>query len=133
MRQAGEVVHTKVNLDQTGRSKGNGFIEFATRGEALEAIKLLDETELDGRVITVREDREEPAFAEGGARGGGEGCFLCGQPGHLKRDCPQSGGGGGPFKSATDSAQTCHNWCAALPSVTAHSTHSLLAAAAWAT
>ncbi|GLT42906.1 hypothetical protein SLA2020_168830 [Shorea laevis] len=30
-----------------------------------------------------------------GGGGGGSGCFKCGEPGHMARDCSQTGGGGG--------------------------------------
>lgn len=46
-----------------GRSKGCGIVEYATRDEALIAVETLSNSELDGRKIYVREDREaEPKF-----------------------------------------------------------------------
>ncbi|EOD33464.1 RNA binding protein-like protein, partial [Emiliania huxleyi CCMP1516] len=59
-RQAGEVVHADV-MQHDGRSKGCGIVAFATAQEAANAIATLGETELDGRTIFVREDREEAA------------------------------------------------------------------------
>ena len=41
----------------TGRSKGFGFVEMATEGEAQEAIETLNGRELDGRNLTVAEAR----------------------------------------------------------------------------
>ena len=50
----GAVETSKVIKDrQTGRSKGFGFIEMASQGEAEAAIKALNETALDGRNIKV--------------------------------------------------------------------------------
>lgn len=57
-RQAGEVIHADV-LMQEGRSKGCGIVAFATPAEAAHAIETLTESELDGRNVFVREDREE--------------------------------------------------------------------------
>jgi len=62
-----------------------GIIEYATREEAQEAIRVLHDSELDGRTIAVREDRdreERPgrdreeggrSFNDRGGRGGGRG------------------------------------------------------------
>ena len=73
MRSAGEVVHAEVITDQhSGRSKGCGVVEFATDQEAQQAIELLSNTELNGRTIFVREDRETTSGktgAPGGMRG----------------------------------------------------------------
>jgi RNA recognition motif-containing protein len=41
-----------------GRSKGCGIVEFATPDEAQRAITELNDTELMGRMVFVREDRE---------------------------------------------------------------------------
>lgn len=47
--------------DTTGRSKGCGLVEFATRDEALHAIETLTNSTLGDRAIYVREDREPEA------------------------------------------------------------------------
>jgi RNA recognition motif-containing protein len=73
MKQAGEVVHAEVMSDlHSGRSKGCGVVEFATDEGAHAAIETLTNTELKGRTIFVREDRES-AGASVPARGGGGG------------------------------------------------------------
>lgn len=83
MRQAGEVVHAQIITEfNTGRSKGCGIVEYATEEEAQTAITTLTDSELEGRTIFVREDREKvPATgaagattvgaSSGGGRGGG--------------------------------------------------------------
>ena len=66
MRQAGEVTRADVLMDRaTGRSKGCGIVEYQDAGDARKALRDLHETELDGRQIFLREDREE-----GGGSGG---------------------------------------------------------------
>ena len=53
-------LHADVALEQsTGRSRGYGFVEFASSREAEEAILRLNNSYLLGRQIFVREDREE--------------------------------------------------------------------------
>eukprot|EP01111_Echinosteliopsis_oligospora_P015574 TRINITY_DN619_c0_g1_i1.p1 TRINITY_DN619_c0_g1~~TRINITY_DN619_c0_g1_i1.p1 ORF type:complete len:278 (+),score=119.57 TRINITY_DN619_c0_g1_i1:37-870(+) len=69
MRAAGNVVYAEVFSDDSGRSKGCGIVEFSTRQEALNAISTLNDTQLQGRLIFLREDREDKFAA--GARGGG--------------------------------------------------------------
>jgi len=71
MRQAGEVVHAEVITEANGRSKGCGVVEFATEDEAQEAVKTLTDTDLKGRMIFVREDRETSSGAAGGFYQGG--------------------------------------------------------------
>lgn len=65
MRDAGDVQYSKVLTDRDGRSKGCGIVEFSTVEGAQDAIEKLTDTELKGRKIFVREDRED------GKRGGG--------------------------------------------------------------
>lgn len=58
MRTEGDVVFAEVMTDPDGRSKGCGIVEYATAEEAHNAIVNLTDTELNGRMIFVREDRE---------------------------------------------------------------------------
>ena len=81
--QAGTVVSAKVITDrETNRSKGFGFVEMSSDDEAKAAIDKLNNTELDGRAITVnearpREERPKNTYGTGGGygnnRGGGSG------------------------------------------------------------
>ena len=66
-RQAGEVVHTKILTEggPGGRSKGCGIVEMATIDEAARAVEMLSDTNLDGRNILIREDREDRANGGG--------------------------------------------------------------------
>ena len=50
--QYGEVTSVRVVVDKnTGRSKGFGFVEYATRDAAQEAVDKMNGQELDGRQI----------------------------------------------------------------------------------
>ena len=46
-----------INDRDTGRSKGFGFVEMSSKGEAEAAIDALDGTEIDGRSVKVNEAR----------------------------------------------------------------------------
>jgi RNA recognition motif-containing protein len=53
-KEHGEVAHVKVIKDrETGKSRGFGFVEFATVEEAVKAKEAMDGAELDGRTIKV--------------------------------------------------------------------------------
>ena len=66
----GEVSSAKIIMDRdTGKSKGFGFVEMANDDEAANAIRELNETDLDGRTIVVKEARDNGGG--GGNRGGG--------------------------------------------------------------
>ena len=56
-RSVGEVLHADVMMDGD-RSKGCGLVSFASARDARNAINTLHDSELDGRMIFVREDRE---------------------------------------------------------------------------
>jgi RNA recognition motif-containing protein len=58
MRSVGEVLHADVLHGPDGRSKGCGIVEYQTPEEAQRAMQELNDTELMGRMIFVREDRE---------------------------------------------------------------------------
>lgn len=58
--QAGNVVSAKIIIDKmTGRSKGFGFVEFATSEEAAKAIEMFNNKDFDGRNIKVSEARPQ--------------------------------------------------------------------------
>jgi len=55
---AGTVASAKVITDrESGRSRGFGFVEFEDDAEGQKAIDTLNNSELDGRTITVSEAR----------------------------------------------------------------------------
>jgi|SRR5579885_881580 cold-inducible RNA-binding protein len=70
--QAGEVQSATVVTDKvSGQSKGFGFVEMASAGDAATAIERFNDTEFKGRNIKVDEARpRESGFAGGGNRGG---------------------------------------------------------------
>jgi|ERR1051325_1366081 RNA recognition motif-containing protein len=79
----GEVSSAKVIRDnQSGRSRGFGFVEMPNDDDARAAIEKLNGTEVDGRTIVVNEARPRK---EGGNGGGGGG---------FKRRGGFGGGGG---------------------------------------
>lgn len=77
MRSAGEVSFAEVMQEPDGRSKGCGVVEFKSSEEAKVAIETLNDSDLKGRMIFVREDRE----TGGGRGGGGGGAFHGGRGG----------------------------------------------------
>jgi RNA recognition motif-containing protein len=80
----GEVETIRVLKDKyTGRSKGFGFVEMASKAEGQSAIEGLNGKELKGRALNVNEAR--PRTESRGSRGGYDG----GRGG-------QGGGRGGP-------------------------------------
>ena len=92
--QAGTVVSAAVITDKfSGRSKGFGFVEMSSSGEAEKAMNELNGKELDGRTIAVSEARpkepRENRFGGGGGgggyRGGGGGYGGGGGGGHRDR------------------------------------------------
>lgn len=68
----GTVASAQVIIDKfTGRSRGFGFVEMESSEEAQRALDALNETQLEGRTITVNEAR--PQRQGGGGFGGGGG------------------------------------------------------------
>lgn len=104
----GEVSSSKVIMDrETGNSKGFGFIEMPNDEEANAAIAALNETELDGKNIVVKEanppqERPRRDFNRSGGgfnRGGGGGGFSRGGGDRRERNFRSNdrreGGSGG--------------------------------------
>ncbi len=75
--QAGTVESASVVEDRdTGRSRGFGFVEMATREEGEAAIQQLNGKEVGGRNLNVNEAKpreDRGGFGGGGNRGGGGG------------------------------------------------------------
>jgi RNA recognition motif-containing protein len=73
LRQAfesyGEVLSVNIIMDRdSGRPKGFGFVEMASKDEATAAIEGLNGKEFGGRTLNVNEARPRP---DRGPRGGG--------------------------------------------------------------
>jgi len=68
----GTVESAKVISDKfTGQSRGFGFVEMGSGGEAQKAIEALNGTQLDGRTLVVNEAK--PMERRDGGGGGGRG------------------------------------------------------------
>ena len=57
----------------TGRSKGFGFVEMGSQEEAQTAMDNLNQTQLEGRSLTVNEAKPRQPRTGGGGGGGGGG------------------------------------------------------------
>jgi len=85
--QAGTVETATVIEDrETGRSRGFGFVEMASKEEGQKAIEQFNGTDLNGRNLTVNEARPRE---DRGNRGGGRGGYGGNRGGR------NFGGGGG--------------------------------------
>lgn len=63
--QYGAVSSAKVIADrETGRSRGFGFVEMGNDDEAKEAIKGLNNKEVEGRAMSVSVAKEKPSRAD---------------------------------------------------------------------
>ena len=82
-QQAGTVESVRIVTDQfTGRPRGFGFVEMATKEEATKAVEMLNGRLFRDRNLVVDEARPQPQRGAGGGGAGGGG--------------PRGGGGGGP-------------------------------------
>ena len=63
--QYGAVSSAKVITDrETGRSRGFGFVEMSSDAEAQEAMKALNNKEIEGRAMSVSIAKDKPARAD---------------------------------------------------------------------
>jgi len=93
--QAGTVESASVVEDRdTGRSRGFGFVEMASKEEGEAAIAQFNGKELDGRNLTVNEARPREDRGGRGGGGGGRGGFG-GGGGRVSGDGGRGGYGGG--------------------------------------
>lgn len=89
----GEILDAKIIQDrETGRSRGFGFVTFATEESMQAAIEGMNGKELDGRSITVNQAQSRRGGGGGGGYGGGGGG---GGGGYGQRREGGYGGGGG--------------------------------------
>jgi cold-inducible RNA-binding protein len=89
-QQAGTVESVRIVTDQfTGRPRGFGFVEMATKEELAKAIEMLNGRLFRDRNLVVDEARPQPQRTGGGGGGGPRGGGGGGRPG---------GGGGGGWR-----------------------------------
>ena len=94
--QAGTVESASVVEDrETGRSRGFGFVEMATKEEGEAAIQQFNGKEFNGRALTVNEARPREDRRGGGGGGGYGGGGNRGGGGGGGRGGYGGGGGGG--------------------------------------
>ncbi len=97
--QFGDVSRAQVIQHRdTGRSKGFGFVEMDDEDAAVKAIEELDESEFEGRKLTVNEARpreDRPARGGGGGGGGYDNGGGGGGGGGYDNGGDGGGGGGG--------------------------------------
>ena len=69
LSEAGRVIKVYLPADrETGHPRGFAFVEFATEANAIEAIRLFHNRELDGRKLTVNAAEDRPARRDGPPR-----------------------------------------------------------------
>lgn len=95
--QAGTVESASVVEDRdTGRSRGFGFVEMASKEDGEKAIEQFNGTDLAGRNLTVNEARpREDRGGRGGGGGGGRGGYGGNRGGGGGGRGGGYGGGGG--------------------------------------
>ena len=90
----GQVTQVRIIMDrETGRSRGFGFVTYASQEAADKAVKQMDQTEWQGRTLRVSlaaasTSRPAPRYSGSGGGGGGYGGGGGGGGGY-------GGGGGG--------------------------------------
>jgi cold-inducible RNA-binding protein len=94
--QAGTVESASVVEDRdTGRSRGFGFVEMATKEEGAAAISQFNGKEVNGRALNVNEAKPREPRSGGGGRGGFGGGRGGGYGGNRGGNSGGYGGGGG--------------------------------------
>jgi RNA recognition motif-containing protein len=97
--QAGTVESASIVEDRdTGRSRGFGFVEMASKEDGEKAIQQFNGTDLNGRNLTVNEARPREDRGNRGGGGGGRGGYggnRGGGGGGGRRGEDGGGGGGG--------------------------------------
>src|SRR5688572_25252794 len=106
--QAGTVESATVVEDRdTGRSRGFGFVEMASKEDGEKAIQQFNGTDLNGRNLTVNEARPRE---DRGNRGGGGGGGRGGYGGNRGGGGGRSGGGGGGYGGGGGGRDRAPRW-----------------------
>lgn len=101
MKQVGDVQFASLLANDNGSSRGVGFVRYATEDEALEAIAILNGTELQGRSLTVDPwtgaipRTKKGGLAVGGGGGSSKGIGKGGNRGEGKNVGKSAGGKSG--------------------------------------
>lgn len=99
--QYGAVAKSQVVMDRdTGRSRGFGFVEMVNEAEANAAIDALNNSDYNGRPLTVNIAKPREPRGPGGPRGGGGG--YGGGGGRRGGGYGGGGGGGGGYGGGGD-------------------------------
>lgn len=97
----GQVTSAKIIFDKmSGKSRGFGFVEMATKEEGDAAINGLNGKEIKGRAVVVNEARpraegRSTGRGGGGRSGGPRGAGRGGPGGGRRQNSGRPGGGGG--------------------------------------
>ena len=74
LSEVGEITEARIIQDrETGRSRGFGFVTFADKHSADQAVEKFDGVEFDGRNIKVNIAEDRRPHRGGGSRGAGGG------------------------------------------------------------
>ncbi len=97
--EAGTVSSAQVCTDRyTGQSRGFGFVEMSTEGEAQAAISAINGRNIGGRSLNVNESKpREGGSGGGGSRGGSGGGSYGGGGGSRSGSGGGYGGGGNRY------------------------------------
>ncbi len=94
--QAGELQDVMLIVDRdTRRSKGFGFVEYVNEADAQKAVQMFNDTEIEGRRLTVNVARPREERSGGGGGGGYRGGGGGGYGGGGGRGGGRGGRGGG--------------------------------------
>ncbi|RRJ83033.1 RNA recognition motif domain-containing protein [Aestuariirhabdus litorea] len=103
----GDVTSAKVTMDpETGESKGFGFVEMPVTSEGRDAVQVLNESPLCGRLIRVNEARGGGSGGSGSGGGGGGGNSNNGRGRRPRRSGGKQGGQRGNKATSGGNAPT---------------------------